>query len=189
VVLRYLGEVARVDLEQYLAYLCDCTERASAGSVFQEIGQSFERYLTSILSSGAFALPLPATGRAVWEIAEAVTIVSLSRIDDFYAEAEAHTQRFLEQQGAAATLLAEAFRVQRLSTPRFGSSEPREQTLTHDWLDFLLGSARTARLVARPTTLRYQPPGYTSVPELGIYASAHLASLTAGISTGELLRA
>ncbi|MCO5166989.1 MAG: radical SAM protein [Planctomycetes bacterium] len=186
VVLQALREALRVDLVDYLGWLCERTGDAAPGSVFAAVGREFDRFLDSILAGGAFTLPHPAAGPAPRESAEAVVAAALERPDAFFAEAEALTRRFLDERGRDATLLAEAFRYQALVTPRRGQTEPVTLDLLHDWPAFVAGGGQGTPPPARPTRTTFVPPPYAAVPDPALFMSFHLATAGAGASTGEV---
>jgi hypothetical protein len=186
VVLQYLGTLG-ADRGAYVTHLCDATARAEPGSVFAELGVVFDRYLDSILDHGPFTLPLTLTGEAPLPVEEAAAVTALARATAFFAEARAHTARFLRDAGLDTELLDELLRYQELVTPQFGEAEPVALEVGHDWPAFA-ASGRHDPPVARPGRVEFLPPAYVALPDFGLFATTHLACVRAHLDTGEVVR-
>ena len=210
VIMQYLTDRWRIDLGDYLAFLCARTYGSRPGDiaespVFLAIGRVFQRYTDSILEGGPFSLSLTAcelpvdsvelasdgrSGADVVPIDDAVTIAAMGRIDSFYSEAERHTRAFLDQlRGGDAgcdPVLDEVFAVQRLLTPRFGQRGSVRVSLGHDWPDYLATGGSGKPLRATPLQAEYRPPAYVQIPDFERFVTTHVACLTAGMDTGTL---
>jgi radical SAM superfamily enzyme YgiQ (UPF0313 family) len=185
VVLQYLGTVG-ADRGAYLAGLCDASAGAEPGTVLAEIGSVFDRYVDSILAAGPFTLPSALVGDAPLAVEDSVAATALARPAAFFAEARAHAERFLDDAGLDATLLAELFCYQELVTPRFGEPEAVALELERDWPAFAV-SGRHDPPAARRQRVEFVPPSYAAVPDFGLFVTTHIACLRAGLSAGEVV--
>ncbi len=193
VVLHHVIDATGLDLRDYLTHLADRLTSAAPGSVYAELDAIVERYLASLLGCGPFVLPLdlgadptaPSGPAVPVPVDEAITIAALRRYPDFLAETEAHTRRFLAAANQAAVpTLAEAFRYQALTTPRWQVTEPVVARLDHDWPSYVAAGGSGAALVARPTSVRFVPPTYAAVPSFATFAITHQACIRARLDVG-----
>lgn len=187
VLLQHLDESLKVDLGEFLGWLCERAREAAATSVLGEVDRVLEGYLDSILSCGSFTLPHPATGGVVpLEPHDAVAATALARPDELVAEVGLLTRRFLEARGIDDPALDECLRFQALLLPRHGVTRPRALALERDWPGFVAGGGAATPPAPRPVQARFTPPAYAAIQDPAQFMTIHLLCARAGASLGEV---
>jgi putative methyltransferase len=175
VVLQHVVDAAACDLADYLHLLAEHMEAAPPDSVYAALFHTLDRYAVTLLAGGPFVLPTEDAGTPV-TAEDAAARVALSRYSEFLDETEQITARMVRTPA-----LREAFRYQRLITPRWQHPYAIEEEFEFDWPAYTAGGP----LRSGPVRIRYTPAP-APFPDFASFATAHFAVIRTRLEPGQV---
>ena len=154
-------------LQELLETLHAAIYNAPLGSVFYQLQQTLMRYSDSILSEGAFLLPILDVSDRPWELDEALGIVVLRNTKNFYEEVHKTLISLLPTKEHAQ--FRELMQYQESCIPQ---QHLRVSTKNFQWNWSLLERGKSVQ--KKKVSLGFQPPLYCMIPDSNMFIDIYL---------------